>query len=142
MNLSAFEIRLPTSCDEALAVAEDRRHVGELGAQVDRAAAGERRRRFDRVAHDRGHVDVGELQLQAVRVEPRDEEQVADQPLQPLGAAVDDREEPLLLVVQLARLALADHLEEAHHRRQGRPELMRDGRDEIVLEPVELALLA
>ena len=142
VNLSAFESRLPTSCERrsrsprtaATSASSERESISRGCA---RAPPTTRPRR----ARSR-HVDVREVQLQAARVEPGDEEQVADQALQPLGAAVDDREEALLLVVQLARLALADHLEEAHHRRQRRPELMRDGRDEIVLQPVELALLA
>ena len=48
---------------------------------------------------------------------------------------------PLLLIGELARLPFPKHLEEAHHRRQRRAELMRDRGDEIVLQPVELALL-
>ena len=113
----------------------------DFGHQCDLARARKRPGRLDRVADDLVELRVGELQLQAVRVEARNEEQVADQPLQPLGAAVDDREEPLLLLVELARLAFADHLEEAHHRRQRRPQLVRHRCDEVVLQPVELPLV-
>ena len=84
---------------------------------------------------------VLDAELQTTGVEPRDEEQISDEPLQTLGAAVHDREEALLLRRQLARLALTEHLEEPHQRRERRTQLVRDGGHEFVLQPVELALL-
>ena len=127
---------------EPLVIAVDERdRRSTSSSSCDLAGAGERRRRLDDLARDLVDAHRGEVQLQAARIEARHEEEVADQPLQPLRAAVDDREEALLLVGELARLALPDHLEEAHHRGQRRAELVRDGGDEVVLQPVELALL-
>src|SRR6266511_2747513 len=53
--------------------------------------------------------------------------------------ALDDAQELPLLVRQRARLLLEDELEVAADRGQRRSELVRDERDELVLEAVELA---
>ncbi len=127
---------------EPVVVAEHRRYLLEVGLEHDLARACKRDGALDELAcHARRGVTSREVQLQAARVEPRDEEQVADQALEPLGASVDDREKLRLLLRQLTRLAVSDHLEEAHHRGQRGPQLVRHGGDEVVLQPVELALL-
>ena len=120
-ELERVRHEVPDELRESLPVAGDGRDVLDLRHEPDLASARKRRGRLDRVAHDLVEACLAKLQLKPVRVEPRHEEEISDEPLQPLRAAVDDREEPFLLVGQLAGFALADHLEEAHHRRQRGP---------------------
>ena len=72
--------------------------------------------RLDRLLGDSVEPNAVELQLDPARVEPRDEQEVADEALQPLGAAVDDREEALLLGRQRTGLGLviSQAIAEAH----------------------------
>ena len=79
--------------DESLVVAANRRHLGEVRLECELACARERGRGLDQLATDLVEAHRREVELQSARIEACDEEQVADQALQPLGAAVDDGQE-------------------------------------------------
>ena len=82
-----------------------------------------------------------ELEAEPAGVDLGDEEEVADEPLQAVGVALDDAQELALLVGQVSGCSVEHELEVAANRGEGRAELVRDERDELVLQPVELAEL-
>src|SRR5262249_23575172 len=77
----------------------------------------------------------------ATAVEARHEDDVVDEVVEPMAVAIDDLEETLLLVAELAHLPTPQNLQVAEHRRQRGAELVRHAADEKVLQPVELAEL-
>ncbi len=86
------------------------------------------------VAHDVGaqqvvQVDRAEPQVEAVGVEPRDVEQLGDEPGQPVGVGLDRLDHESLLLVGEAVPAPQQAAREAGHRRQRRPQLVGDGRE-------------
>jgi hypothetical protein len=84
---------------------------------------------------------VRRLERQAPGVDPRDREDVVDEPEQPVGVPAHDLEEAHLLLGQVSRLAVEHQLEVADDRRDRRSQLVRDRADELVLHPVELEQL-
>ena len=101
------------------------------------ALVGNRAHSFDRTSCELRDVDVSEAQVDALGLDLRDQQQVLDQRIQPLGAPANHVEvlaaslvEPFLLVLH--------HLEEARDRRERRAELVRHRGDERVAHPVEL----
>jgi hypothetical protein len=81
-------------------------------------------------------IDGAALELKAPRIDLRHEEHVAHQPQQPLRVAVDDLEVATGILVEL--LVVEHQLEVADDRREGRAQLMRDQREELVLEALRL----
>ena len=96
------------------------------------------RGRLDGGRRELAEVDRLALERETSCVDARDEEDVVDEPVEAQAVAVDDLQEVLLLVLQLAGLAVDQELEVADHRRQRRAQLVRDGADELVLHAVEL----
>ena len=125
---------------EPVRVAVERRAAGSVSAHSStpacsaRGAAG-----LDRVARrpPRGRP-ARRSRLSVPGLDLGDEQQVADEPQQPPRVALDHVEELPLLVGDLARLLLEQQLEVADDRRQRRAQLVRDEREELVLEPLRL----
>ena len=82
-----------------------------------------------------------ELEGEATGVDLGDEEEIADEALEPIGVSLDDAQELALLVGQVLRLSVEHELEVAADRREGSAQLVRDERDEFVLQAVELTKL-
>ena len=82
-------------------------------------------------------VDLGDQPLAAARIELREIEHLVDEPREPLALLQDDGEETRALGFVEAGIVVQD-LGEGADRGQRRAQLVRDGGDEIVLEPVEL----
>ena len=117
-------------------------HSGNVTRIAGELDASGRRSRFglcDRLPHHGGKVELRGLEVQLARLEPRDEEQVVHEVKQTVGIAVDDVEIPTLLLGQVA--VVECELEVTHDRRQRRPEVMGDQRDEFVLDPISLEQL-
>ena len=115
------------------------RHGQALRArrQLDLLGRGRRLRGLDALGHERLELDRPQLEGELARVDLRQEEQVADEVEQPRGVPVDDPEVAQLLLVEPA--VVAQQLDVAADRGQRRAQLVRDERDELVLQPVELA---
>jgi len=87
------------------------------------------------VHNEAPQVDRRPFELEAAVLEPCREEQVGDEREQPFGVPPDDREMAQLLRVLFLFL---QQLDVAGDRRQWRAQLVRDARDELVLQPVDL----
>ena len=124
---------------EPVGVRAHGRSAVELEAEVDFALGRARPRRLDRGRRDVVEADVGEHELEPVRLDLRDEQQILDEPLEPVGAAADHVEVHPARLAE-ARLLVAEHLEKAGDGRQRRAQLVRHGGDERVAEPVELTV--
>ena len=79
-------------------------------------------------------------EIHLAELELRDVEHVVDEADESVGVLEADREQLAIDRRQRCRLA-EDELERAFDRRQRRPELVRDGRQELALERRELPLL-
>src|SRR5207237_2254014 len=112
-------------------------HRLSFAAELDPLSARARARFLDRLPDDGAQVDLGRPQVELSGFEPRDEEQVVDEPQEPVGVALDDVEVAARLLAE--RLVVQRQLEVAHDRRQRRPQVVRDQRHELVLETVGLA---
>ena len=77
------------------------------------------------------------LPLGVARFDLGEVEHLVDEPRQPLGLLDDDAEELRALAGVEVRVVVQD-LGERADRGQRRAQLVRDGRDEVVLQPVEL----
>src|SRR4051794_39773044 len=142
VNLIAFETRLSS------AWARRSRSPRTSGTSVDSsvsstppsAARGAAASTYSR---ERGEVDVAFLEAQLASLDPGDEKQVADEPQQAPRVAVDDDEDVGALtrgrVVAVAFGVVAEQLEVADDGRQGRAQLVRDERGELVLHARRLA---
>ncbi len=94
---------------------------------------------FDAAPDELSDVDRLERELDTTRFDLGNQQEILDEPVQAVGAAANHFEirasrvaDPVLFVLH--------HLEETGDRRQRRPQLVRDGRDECVAHPVELAV--
>src|SRR5215207_9512560 len=123
---------------QAAAIADHFRGGGQRRSELDALLVGNRLRRFDGLGDDVVEVDLAELERELPGLDLSEEEEVADEVHEALRVAVDDGEETVLVVAQLTRAAVEEQLEVAADRGQRGPELMRDQRDELVLQPVEL----
>ena len=79
------------------------------------------------------------LELDLACIALRGEQQVADEPQQPVRIPAHDAEEAQLLLVQAACLTFDHQLHVAADGGQRGAQLVRDGGDEVVLHPVELS---
>ena len=84
-------------------------------------------------------VEVGQVEVELAGIDLGDEQQVVDEPSQAVSVASDDREELALLVRKLVRSGFEDELEVAVDRGERSAKLVRDRRDELILESVEFA---
>ena len=73
-----------------------------------------------------------------MRVRAREEEELIDEDGEPVGVSLDDPEVALARRGEGALGRVERHLEVAAERGERSPQLVRRGRDELVLEPVEL----
>ena len=124
--------------EEAAAVAPDRgrpfavereRHVLLLGAGAHLE---------HRLLADLDDVDLLERQLQLTGLQTGREQQVVDEPQQPVGAPRDDLEEAAALGVERRAVLVERELDVADDRRERRAQVVGDERDELVLQPVGL----
>ena len=114
------------------------RHGAGGEGERDALCLGLRASGLDALRGDRAQIER-RPRGRACRPRPGEEEQVADEVEEPVRVALDDAQEPALLVGQVAGLAVEQELGVAPDRRQRRAQLVRDERDELVLQPVELA---
>ena len=105
--------------DALLPLVERARHVG------------------DDVVHERADVAVDDIERLLAGVEPREPQQILDEPLHALGMARDDRQEPPALLG--VAVALGQRLDIAADRRQRRAQLVRDVGDEIAADLIRAA---
>src|SRR5581483_11835474 len=120
-------------------VGAHRRRRVDRDLDADAPVGGGRPRRLGRALGDVAEVDRSEGELDAPRLDLRDEQQILDERVQAVGAAPDDVEVPLPGVAERV-LLVEQHLEEARDRRERRPQLVRDRGDERVAHAVELAV--
>ena len=106
--------------------------------RLDAFPLGDGTGRLGRPLHELLDVDGLERELQAIRVGTADRQDVVHQMAQPPRVAVDHLEEPRLVLGEIACLALAQQFEVPDDRRQRCTELVRDHRDEGLLQLVEL----
>ncbi len=125
----------------AVAVGRGERQVGR-DAHLDLAAGlhGDRPERVDGALDEVGHVLWLDLEVDATGLDARDVEHVVDELDEAVGVLLDDREELLLDVVDLAGIAVQDEVDVALDRRQRRAQLVADRRDELVLHLRDLVL--
>jgi hypothetical protein len=83
--------------------------------------------------HDAVEFGRSFLDVDLPGVDLRNEQQITDDAQEPVGVAVDDREELTLLVGQAAGLSVEHQLEVSADRRDRRSQLMRDGHDQPVV---------
>jgi hypothetical protein len=125
--------------DQPVAVAADRR-AGRLqvGRQRDPPLGGHPAGRGDALLDDLPQVAALDLPLHLPGLDLREVEHVVDQPGQPVRLAHDDLQEVSPLVLgEVGRVE--QDLRERADRGQRRAQLVADGRDELVLQLVELA---
>ena len=124
---------------EPRSVAREQRRAGSCASvERDLLVLGERPCGLDGLCRDGREVDGADLEGELACLDLCQEEQVAHELEQPVRVPLDDAEKLALLVGDLARLAIEHELEVAADRGQRSPELVRDERDELVLQPVEL----
>ncbi len=109
----------------------------DVETQVDAAHVGGRPENLDRLGRQIGEIDVLGLERELPGLDLRDEEEVAHEPQEPVRVAVHDVEEAPVLERKLG--IVEDELQVAGDRRQRRAQLVRDERDELIFETVELA---
>jgi hypothetical protein len=90
---------------EAVAVGQQRSDGVERRAQVDLARLRPRARHVDRGLDEPGERQRPRLQLESPGLQLRHEQDVADEPRQALGVAVDDGDERPRLIVELDLVA-------------------------------------
>ena len=100
------------------------------------AAAG--RGRLGGLVQDLGEIDGLPVELERMRVRAREEEELIDEDGEPVGVSLDDPEVALAGRRERALGRVERHLEVAAERGERSPQLVRRGRDELVLEAVEL----
>ena len=110
---------------------------GTCGAQLDALFLEQLAHRRDRVLDDLLQVDRARVPLDVARLELARVEHLVDEPRQALGFLDDDAEEARALG-RLEVRVVAQDLGERADRGQRRAQLVRHGRDEVVLQPVEL----
>ena len=97
--------------------------------------------RCEHGARELGGVGSADRNLSGARVEPAREEDVVDDPREPLRLARDHAEHPLLLVDAERDVLAAQRHRGAVDRGERRAQLVRDGRDEIALELLDRPLV-
>ena len=137
MNLTRVRDQVVEHLGQPGAVAAQFRQLVRREGQGDAPGGGAGGGRLDGLLGDRLEVDEAHLDRKLPGLDLSEEEQIADQAEQPLGVAIDDPEEPALLVGEVAAF-VEQQLEVPADRGEGRPQLVGDERDEVVLEPVEL----
>ena len=105
--------------------------------ELDPLRRGRGLRGLDALGHHDVQLDGPQLEGELARVGLSEEEQVADEVEQPGRVSVDDADVALLLLGE--PVVLLQQLDVAANRGERRPQLVRDERDELVLQPVELA---
>ena len=103
------------------------------GAQIDRARHAEH---AHDVAHQRDEVELVELERELVLFQPRERERVGREGRQPHRARRDHAEELARFAVEA--VVFGEHVGEADDRRERALEIVREHRDQVVLDLVEL----
>ncbi len=96
------------------------------------------RGRLGSLVQDPGEVDGLPVELERMRVGAREEEELVDENGEPVGVPLDDPEVALAGRRERPLGRVERHLEIAAERRERRSQLVGGGRDELVLEAVEL----
>ena len=108
--------------------------------EVDGLAApgGERRDRGDGPAGQLGRVEAAQLEDDRAGPEAGDLEDVADDPLHPVGVALDRGQQRRLLLRRRRRLGVAEQADAGADRRERGPQLVGDRREEVGSQPLQL----
>ena len=96
----------------------------------------------DDAVHEPRQIERLAVELHEPRAQARHLEDLVDEPEQALGALRDDVHEAFLLLRERAGDTVAEEVGGAADRRERRPELVRDGREELPLRLLHLAQLA
>src|SRR5207245_7505328 len=128
---------------QPLRVAEEREVRPEAFAlEGDARLLGLRVDLLDDAVYEPREVDWPAVKLHEPGAQARHLEDLIHEPEQPLGAQSDDVREASLSLRERAGGAFAEKLDRAVDRRERRPELVRDAREELgfrLLHPAELA---
>ena len=118
---------------DAVAVGDDRRRLGILvEPEVDLAAPRLLAEARMRALDEHPHVDLLRVDREPVRVQLREVEHVADEPLEPDRLAGDDVERGAL-ELRVVEEPVADRVDVTLDRGQRRPQLVRDRHQELPL---------
>ena len=102
-----------------------------LALQGDTRLRGLRVELLDRAVHEHREVERFSIELYEPGAKARHLEDLIGEPQQALGAPPDDVGEALLLLRERAGSALVEKVDGATDRRERRPELVGDGREEL-----------
>ena len=142
MNFRAFETRL-TSTRRSLA--RSARSVRQLRGHVhferDLLLGGERLHLLAQLVDEPAQVDGREVEAHRARFELRGVEQVVDQLDEVLRVALHHRDHVLLLGRHVAEAARGEEVDDAADDRQGRAQVVRGEREELLLHRRDLAQL-
>ena len=139
--LTAFSTRLTSTCSSPSASAAT---CGPgSGAVSTSSTSGRqvRRGRRDHAARELGRVGPADRDRRRAGVEPAREQDVVDDPREPLRLAGDHLEHARLLLVPEHDVVAAQRHRGAVDRGERRAQLVRDGRDEVALQLLDRALV-
>ena len=111
-----------------------------LQRELDPGLLGDRPRGLERARRELGEVGLPELDLERAGGDLGQQQQVADEAELAARVALDDLEEAPPLVAQVLGLDLGEELRVADDRGQRGAQLVRDEAEELVLEPLRVAL--
>ena len=120
--------------DDPIGVDRDRQTLIHVGGHRQAVLRGVHLDDLDRIRHQRGGPDRGELELHGTRVHALNVEHVVDQADQPVGVGHGELEHALGLRGQLAEDAALQQAERAADRGQRCAQLVSNHRDELVLD--------
>jgi hypothetical protein len=130
---------------DLVGVGRDRADRQDRGLDGLVLAIGQRPQLGDRVGGDGAQLDLRAGQARAAGLEAREVEHLVDQPLEPVGVALERRHRAILGVVERPELSFDQQIEVADDRHQRRAQLVGDDRDELGLQlalTLELGVLA
>ncbi len=145
-SLGRVQVRVGQQVGDDLA---DPPRIGERRRQRRRDVRGQvlvlrddaRLHQLDHLVHDLADIDRAPVDLDVVGLDPRHVEQVVDELDEPVGRLEDDVDELALALGHVLGRAL-EQLDEALDRGQRTAQLVRGGRDELALGPLEASTLA
>ena len=126
------------TCADAVAVADHRAAARPAASSSSAVVRRLRREELDLVLEQLAELERLEREREAPGLDLLQVEEVVDERRQPLRLAVDRLQVALARV--LVEVLVHEQLGEAEHARERRAQLVRDGRDELGLEPRGLAL--
>ena len=134
VNLSALLSRLSTTWCSRVSSQISSGPSAHSQPKVEAGREGRRGPLGDRDREQLRQPGRHRLELQGAGLQPGQQQQVLDEPQQPVGVAVDHVEVGALVLGQLAGAGVAEQVREGDDRRQRAAQFVRDGGDELVVE--------